>query len=364
MNKNTEITVKKNNCKDYSCKKEKKSKKISRFFSDIFKRKKHSSKKDNTIDENDTLSNISNCATINPPEECFIKPHQIKLFDSTSEATLYSSTTSSAVSSTNDILYNKINSSTFPPNLSSNNATTNNSNNTYISANEFYQQNHLKTYDISSSPKQKFLNRNITRASFYSTPSISYTNIIPSGNHIPLKLQDRHESTIPIINNKIAEQIRTKIPNLYKEAIYWKLLYSIDQHGLSLKTLYSNIKHSGPCVMAITTDNDEVFGAFIPEPFDPTIGNKYYGSGLSFIWKLNEQGNIDFYQAINSNQYFMLADNHFIAMGGGNGKFGFYLNENLIDGYISPCMTYNYNSDITENENFECIGLEIWGFEF
>jgi len=47
-----------------------------------------------------------------------------------------------------------------------------------------------------------------------------------------------------------------------------------------------------------------------------------------------------------------------------DGKFGFYLNENLIDGYISPCMTFNYNSDIIENENFECYGLEIWGFEF
>ncbi|ORX86268.1 TLD-domain-containing protein [Anaeromyces robustus] len=162
----------------------------------------------------------------------------------------------------------------------------------------------------------------------------------------------------------MAEQIRTKIPTLYKEAIKWKLLYSIDQHGLSLKTLYSNIKHAGPCVMAITTENDEVFGAFTSEPFDPTVSKNYYGSGLSFIWKLNEQGNIDFYQAINSNQYYMLADKHFIAMGGGNGKFGFYLNENLIDGYISPCMTYNYDRDITESENFECYGLEIWGFEF
>ena len=93
------------------------------------------------------------------------------------------------------------------------------------------------------------------------------------------------ETTIPIIDNKIAEQIRTRIPHLYKEAIKWKLLYSIDQHGLSLNTLYSNIKHAGPCVMAITTENDEVFGAFTSEPFDPDISKSYYGSGLRLVVK-------------------------------------------------------------------------------
>jgi hypothetical protein len=357
--RNIEIKAKMNSTKDYSSKKEKKNRnKIGKFFSDIFK-KKRSSKKD--IIENDNLSDVSNCATVNAPDDCYLKQLQSKHLDSSSEATLFNSSNSSALSSTNDIYYHKINSSTFPPNSSPIQIDSDNGSNTITSANEFYQ-NQLKTYDITA--KQNFLNRNITRASFYSTPSYSYSNIIPSGDHIPLKLYERLETTIPIIDNKIAEQIRTRIPHLYKEAIKWKLLYSIDQHGLSLNTLYSNIKHAGPCVMAITTENDEVFGAFTSEPFDPDISKSYYGSGLSFIWKLNEQGNVDFYQAKSSNQYYLLADSHFIAMGGGDGKFGFYLNENLIDGYISPCMTFNYNSDIIENENFECYGLEIWGFEF
>jgi len=315
----------------------------------------------------------------------------LKNYDLSSEATLYTSNASSVFTSTNDIYNTKINSSAYP--------------------NDFNPQNNIYSFDNIS--KQPFLKHNITNASFYS-PSKSPC-IIPSGDQIPLKLEDRYDSTIPVINNRIAEQIRTRIPALYKEAIHWKLLYSIDQHGLSLKTLYSNIKHAGPCVMAITTENNEIFGAFTSEPFDPSISNNYYGSGLSFIWKVNDHDNVDFYQSMGgSNQYYMLADNHFIAMGGGyatillflllllllviyllkyhfikvrntkkkkkfiipinfnfflkyiirNGKFGFYLNENLIDGYISPCMTFNYDSSIIENENFECYGLEIWGFEF
>jgi len=35
--------------------------------------------------------------------------------------------------------------------------------------------------------------------------------------------------------------------------------------------------------MAITTENDEVFGAFTSEPFDPSISNRYYGSGLRLV---------------------------------------------------------------------------------
>ncbi|ORX50753.1 TLD-domain-containing protein [Piromyces finnis] len=346
-----------NNTKDRSSKYEKKNKKkIRKFFKNIFK-KKSSSKKEDI--EYDNLSDVSNCATINAPDEYNRKYSQLTQFDSSSEATIINP---SVTSSTNDIYYNRFNSSTFPPNTSKIQNEFDSKGNTITSANEFYQHNQLKPFNISSN--QNFLNSNITRASFYSIPSYSYSNIIPSGDHIPLKLIGRNELTTPIINNWVAEQIRTKIPHLYKEAIKWKLLYSIDQHGLSLNTLYSNVKHAGPCVMAIITDNDEIFGAFTPEPFDPTISKSYYGNGLSFIWKLNNRNNVDFYQSKNTNQYYMLADNHFIAMGGGNGKFGLYLNENLIDGYLSPCMTFDYNSNILENENFECFGLEIWGFEF
>jgi len=348
------------NTKDFTFKREKKIRtKVRKFFSEIFKNK-YSFKRDNY--KKDNLSEISNCPTINGSVDFCTKQVPLKQCDSSSEATLFNSSNSSIITSTNETYYNRINSSTFPPNTLLNHNDSDNGSNTITSATEFYHQNHLKTYDIPS--QQSFLNRNITRASFYSTPSYSYSNIIPSGDHIPIKLIERLDTTIPIIDNRIAEQIRTKIPHLYKEAIKWKLLYSIDQHGLSLNTLYSNIKNAGPCIMAIKTENDEVFGAFTSEPFDPLISKSYYGSGLSFIWKLNEQGNVDFYQAKSSNQYYMLADNHFIAMGGGNGKFGFYLNENLIDGYISPCMTFNYDSDIIENENFECYCLEIWGFEF
>lgn len=243
----------------------------------------------------------------------------------------------------------------------------NNSNN-----NNYYPSQSCTSSGFSSSGNEYTYSSATTnfshRTSFLSSPCSSLTsfnNFNILFNRLPLNLEERYETTLPILTLDMAEQIRNKIPSLYKEAVHWKLLYSIDQHGTSLKTLYSNVRNAGPCVMALLTEENEIFGAFTSEPFDPTISNRFYGSGLSFLWKYNNQTKaIKFYEALSTNQYYMLADNKFIAMGGGDGKFGFYLNQNLINGYISPCMTYTYNDSIIENENFECYGLEIWGFEF
>jgi hypothetical protein len=38
----------------------------------------------------------------------------------------------------------------------------------------------------------------------------------------------------------------------------WTLLYSLDQHGISLSTLYRKVKGKGPCVLAIKNANNEV----------------------------------------------------------------------------------------------------------
>lgn len=39
----------------------------------------------------------------------------------------------------------------------------------------------------------------------------------------------------------------------------WRLLYSMDQHGSSLQTLFYNVqKHLGPCLLVIQTTDEEV----------------------------------------------------------------------------------------------------------
>jgi len=176
-----------------------------------------------------------------------------------------------------------------------------------------------------------------------------------------IDLKGRNSDTLPILSDDLAEIIRSRLPNLLQEATSWNLLYSMDQHGARLSTLYRNIQGQGPCVMVLRNSENELFGAFISEPFDPS--NKgFFGTPECFLWKANKF-QFKKFSATHLNQYFMLAESNFIAMGGGNGNFGFYLDEDIQYGYSSKSDTFE-NEVLTEDNEFECYGCEIWGLEF
>jgi len=177
-----------------------------------------------------------------------------------------------------------------------------------------------------------------------------------------IDLKGRNENTLPVLNDDLAEIIRSRLPNLLQEATTWKLLYSMDQHGATLSTLYRKIQGQGPCVMVLKNSEEELFGAFISEAFDPS--NKgFFGTPECFLWKADPH-QFKKFRATNLNQYFMVAQPSFIGMGGGkNGNFGFYLDEDIQFGYSSVCDTYE-NEILTKNNEFECYGCEIWGLEF
>lgn len=176
-----------------------------------------------------------------------------------------------------------------------------------------------------------------------------------------INLKGRYDDTLPILTEYLAEIIRSRLPNLLQEATTWNLLYSMDQHGARLSTLYRLIENQGPCVVVLKNSENEVFGAFVSEPFNPS--NKgFFGTPECFLWKANKY-QFKKFDATNRNQYFMLADPTHIAMGGGNGNFGLYLDEDIQFGYSSVCDTFD-NELLTEDNEFECYGCEIWGFEF
>jgi len=176
-----------------------------------------------------------------------------------------------------------------------------------------------------------------------------------------IHLKGRYDCTYPVLSEYLAEIIRSRLPTLLQEATTWKLLYSMDQHGARLSTLYRMIKDQGPCVIVLKNSENEVFGAFVSEPFD-TENHGFFGTPECFLWKANKY-QFKKFSATHKNQYFMLAEPSFIAMGGGNGNFGFYLDEDIQFGYSSTCKTFD-NETLTEDNEFECFGCEIWGLEF
>ncbi|KIJ34527.1 hypothetical protein M422DRAFT_180687, partial [Sphaerobolus stellatus SS14] len=68
------------------------------------------------------------------------------------------------------------------------------------------------------------------------------------------------------------------------------------------------------------------------------------------------------------NEYIALCDTGYISFGGWDGKYGLYLDANLMDGSSARCSTFNnrvlcssVGQDESKTVDFECVGIEVWG---
>lgn len=143
---------------------------------------------------------------------------------------------------------------------------------------------------------------------------------------------------------------------------HWHLLYSTRGHGFSLTTLYNQLKgFKGPILFAVQDDNDELFGAFANQPFACRQG--HYGNGETFLWKIDrDHGLLHKYPSTGKNNYFLLSEADYLAVGCGAGKFGLWLDGELLNGTSAPVPTFD-NEQLSQTREFQCQGLEVWGLD-
>lgn len=60
------------------------------------------------------------------------------------------------------------------------------------------------------------------------------------------------------------------------------------------------------------------------------------------------------------NDYLMLCETGFFSIGGGDGKYGLWLDDTFEKGISSPCQTFGNEPLSEEGEKFEIIGVEVW----
>ncbi|KAJ3223342.1 oxidation resistance protein 1 [Clydaea vesicula] len=170
------------------------------------------------------------------------------------------------------------------------------------------------------------------------------------------------EGNLPILTVELAKQIQPHLPPLQKEASIWNLVYSLEQHGISLATMFHNTPNK-PALLVIKDTNKNVFGAFSNEGFKRQLG--FYGNGSCFLWKkILEQSTekVKVFKSTGSNNYHILSEiGADIAFGGGTGKFGLWLDATLDNGYSSNCPTFE-NEALSTTENFHCDCVEVWQF--
>lgn len=177
-------------------------------------------------------------------------------------------------------------------------------------------------------------------------------------------------------------------------------MYSLDQHGISLSTLYKRCalpydeETPRQALIVVRDADDGVFGAFVDDGVVQRRG--YYGSGESFLWRATNSpnGEVQVYRWTGKNTYVALCEPNFFSFGGGDGHYGLWLDAGLFDGSSARCPTFENEVlcgpprarheeemmvrrprsesgaelDFSDGlptpkvvtEKFECVGLEVW----
>jgi hypothetical protein len=104
----------------------------------------------------------------------------------------------------------------------------------------------------------------------------------------PISLRGFSDTTTErIMTDKLAEDIRLMMPARLQVQEDWELVYSLDQHGVSLGTLYARSKsHNSPqagYVVIVKDRKENIFGAYLSDY--PHVHPHYYGTGECFLFK-------------------------------------------------------------------------------
>ncbi|KAK0223869.1 TLD-domain-containing protein [Armillaria fumosa] len=180
-------------------------------------------------------------------------------------------------------------------------------------------------------------------------------------------LKGRREGTERVLDVHLANMIRNYLPALSRLPRSWTLLYSLDQHGISLNTLYARSEQVKPCgaLIVFKDEGDTIFGAFVSDGIRQSRGKGHYGSGESFLWRYS--GNeLSVFKWTGRNGYVALCEPDYMSFGGGDGAYGLYINANLLDGSSAPCPTFANEPLCSPGHSmrgtvpFECVGVEVW----
>lgn len=60
------------------------------------------------------------------------------------------------------------------------------------------------------------------------------------------------------------------------------------------------------------------------------------------------------------NDYLIFCEPTFLSVGGGDGRYGLWLDENMESGVSGQCMTFGNEALSEEGQKFEIVGVEIW----
>ncbi|GAB5359840.1 hypothetical protein AAMO2058_000576800 [Amorphochlora amoebiformis] len=157
----------------------------------------------------------------------------------------------------------------------------------------------------------------------------------------------------PILSKPVAKELVQYVPPALQMDDL-KLLYSSNEHGALLSTLFDKATGQGPAILIVKDESNAVFGAFSPESWR----RGSFGNGQSFVFTVSPQVEIYKWDRGRNTHFFNASHNH---IGIGGPKAAIWLDSKLRSGLTEDCNTF-LSPPLSKSCNFDCYGVELWGF--
>ncbi|KAF1843706.1 TLD-domain-containing protein [Cucurbitaria berberidis CBS 394.84] len=219
-----------------------------------------------------------------------------------------------------------------------------------------------------------------------------------------------------LLSKALAEEIRLLVPPRLQLVDEWSLAYSLEQNGVSLGTLYQKSEEyrgkRGGYVLVVRDGGGSVFGAYLSDP--PYPSPHFYGNGECFLWRAHILSSIpdlanlppppsaDTTNAVRMttiatpkskpdalsppqngqanksgtstpdrirfkafpysgvNDYMIFCEHSYLSIGGGDGHYGLWLDDNLENGVSDTCPTFGNEPLSDDGKKFDVMGVELW----
>lgn len=256
---------------------------------------------------------------------------------------------------------------------------------------EFYRPGRL--YKLKESIKKRFLqdenycnafeNDNSKDKSYREAETPNETKDESYQQRVDSLERERKQSVAESIDSELlsTDECQTLVKSLPSKTLgkAWSLIYSGNEHGMSLTTLYQktktwkilNERHGDitPCVLIIKDSNDHVFG-YVSSCLLRISGHEFLGTGESFLFTIKP--NFKIFSWTGQNDMFLNCGKDYLRIGSNNSGrskdhptkcgMGLFIDKYLEYGRSTNCQTFQ-NESLSSNENFLIQEVELWSFE-
>ncbi|BFZ06563.1 hypothetical protein BsWGS_09602 [Bradybaena similaris] len=197
----------------------------------------------------------------------------------------------------------------------------------------------------------------------------AFITSLPARKHIS-KVRLKELVPSAILTPDMLQQIWQWIPTRLS-LMKLKLLFSSNEDGTAIRTLYTRAECAEQTILAIKTTNSEIFGAFCSSSwYTRHEQNKpktsFFGTGETFVFSIVPDVKRYPWTGMLENppnqtaDLFMAGDDHMLIIGSGNGT-AIYLDAMMNRCSSTHCDTFN-NHSLCSTSDFSCRVVEVFGF--